>query len=244
MAKVYAWPPVHVFGPDWSEDAPIDVSRSFLTGRRYASASRPKRRVVSFSASARSCGGYGAGYMEALKRLLDGGLHLVRLHSRRINYRPAYDDDARQGAPLTWRQDSGPAPLDWSGLTWVSGVALTAARQSPAHTLRVDGLPPSVVIAWPGEFLTVYRASDSAESTVMVERVARTNASGVALIRTVTEARWDGRVSIGTSDTAVFEALSIPRAARPVSGDWTYDWSFSEVFADEVGGFEEINPWG
>jgi copper homeostasis protein CutC len=35
-----------------------------------------------------------------------------------------------------------------------------------------------------------------------------------------------------------------PRAIRPRSGDWRYDWQFAEIFEDEVdGAFEEIDPW-
>ena len=239
MAKVYAWPPVYAFGPEWTIDAPINSSAAWPSGARYASSAGPARRLASLSVSALACGRHGAGYMEALKRYLDGGQHYVRLVSRRINRGPAYPDALRQSGVLTY---SG-APGTWVG-PWYTGTVLTATRQSPAFTLQVEGLPPSTTVAWPGEFVTVYRASDQAESTVMVSRPAQSNGSGVANIRTVTEASWSGRINIGTSETAVFAAMGIPRAARPLSGDWFYDWSFREVFASELsGGFEEIDPW-
>ena len=47
----------------------------------------------------------------------------------------------------------------------------------------------------------------------------------------------------GARATGVFRPVSYPRAVQPSIGAWSYDWQFREVFADEVGGFQEVNPW-
>lgn len=86
MPNVYAWPPVGVVGHEWTEHAPVNRSRSILTGRRYVSAAQRKRRLAALNVSALARGRSGAGYMEVLKRLLAGGENLVRLNSYPVNW--------------------------------------------------------------------------------------------------------------------------------------------------------------
>jgi hypothetical protein len=253
MVKVYAWPPVGVTGSEWTEEAPVNASRSVLTGRRYVSAHARKRRLASLNVSALGRGRSGAGYVEVLKRLLAGGENLVRLQSYPINWVPDAVRLAglRQSRPVLWAAGADP-DVSWSAsgvpLVWFDGRLLTgAAGIDPAGwpMLTVTGLPPSMLIARPAEFVTLYGALDATTGQVaQVMTEARSDAEGGAVLRLMSPLTGSGRVSIGTSDTAVFEAVTLPRGVQPVQGDWSYSWSFREVFADEVpGGFEEINPW-
>jgi hypothetical protein len=253
MTLVYAWPPVGVTGAEWTEEAPVNASRSIITGRRYVSAHARKRRIASLNVSALANGRSGAGYVEVLKRLLAGGVNLVRLQSY-----PVYwwlDDqrlrDLRQSVPTFWTDGVDP-DVSWSvgaaPLAWFDGRVLTGTAGTDAAgwpVLTVSGLPPSTLIVRPAEFVTLFdtlTATSGQRAQVMTE--ARSDAGGVAVLRLMAPLTGSGRVNIGTSDTGVFEAVTIPRAAQPVRGDWSYAWSFREVFADEVpGGFEELDPW-
>lgn len=246
--KVYAWPPVPAVGREWTVDAPVSMSRSALTGRRYASAAQPARRLASLTIHGRVS--YGAGYMEALKRYLDGGINLVRLSSCKIPVgKIGVAPDTLRSTPLEW--EAGGVDLDWTSggtpLVWYAGTPFfgTVSTVAGVPRLTVFGLPPNTLIALPGEFLTIYLdEGDQTGETHMIAAPATTNSAGSVSIRLVTLPSFGGRVSFGTSETAVFEVEGgLPRAMRPANLDWTYSWSFREVFANEVGGFTEINPW-
>jgi len=249
--NVYAWPPVYAVGTEWTEVAPVEVSRSIITGAEYISAAQRKRRHVSLTVGCWGRNGDGAGYMEVLKRLLEG-IHAVRLYSCPINARRnAVAGMERQSAPIDWT--SGGSALSWtsggSALAWYSGTVLSGTTGTDGAgfpIITVSGLPASRLVALPGEFITAYAdADDVTGATVQVMAPATSDASGIAAIRLVEAlpAGTDVRVNIGTRDTAVFRPVGYPRSERPMAGEWTYSWQFREVFADEVGGFTEVDPW-
>lgn len=250
--NVYAWPPVGVVGSEWTEDAPVSVSRSLLSGARYVSASQRKRRLASLVVSSLGRGRMGAGYCEVLKKLLSGGESLVRLNSYPINWHldARAQAAARQSQHLNWT--TGGVDLDWTAgvvdLLWYSGTLLTCTVTTDAGwpALAVSGLPENTLVARPGEFVTVFEdEADTTGETVQVLTAATSDASGDATVRVMTAPSHGGRVNIGVSDTGVFEVVGgLPRAQQAPRGNWTYAWSFREVFADEVaGGFTEVNPW-
>jgi hypothetical protein len=250
-ATVYAWPPVGAVGREWDHVAPISESFSILTGKRYVSAAKPERRVAQVVVSAKSCDKSGAGYMLMLKRLLQGGQHLIRLRSqliqRRIN---TADYEASRGSvPLGW--DDGAADLLWTmpptELLWYEGTLIdgttTTSRGFPA--ISCTGFPPLTVVARPGEYLTVYEdEDDTVGSTAQVLAPAASNILGQATIRLYSALAYGGRVRVGTRPSAVFRAIGeLPRTLIPDFGDWTYGWQFEEVFSDDVGGFTEETDW-
>lgn len=251
--NVYAFPPVGLVGHSWTEDAPVAVSRSLLSGKRYVSAAQRKRRLAHLvvPALSRSGDNAGAGYMEMLKKFLSGGENLVRLHSPAINWNvsAAVLHGSRQSRHLDWT--AGGVDLDWTAggvdLLWYTGTLLTCTVTTDGGwpALAVSGLPANAVIARPGEFLTVFEdEADTTGETVQAITVARSDGNGDATVRVMTAPSHGGRVNIGTSETAVFEATDMPTPDQPLRGNWTYAWSFREVFADEVaGGFTEVNPW-
>lgn len=192
----------------------------------------------------------GAGYVEMLKRCLEG-IHAVRLKSYPVNrhyHATAEGDEFRQAFPLLWTEAG--VPLNWSdgaaNLLWYSGTILTATLTTSGGypAVQVIGLPANTLIARPGEFVTTFvNAADLTGSTAQVLAPAYSDAAGTVVIRLLTAVAFAGRISIGVSDTGAFKPTSYPRAVQPVRGDWSYSWSFREVFADEVGGFVEVDPW-
>lgn len=252
--KVYKWPPVGTVGREWTVEDLVGESRSLFTGATWLSAAQRRRRLAGLSVSARSNRGQGAGYMEALKRLLRGGLHAVRLQSQPINHgRGEVPDSVRQAWPLAWR--SGPNPLAWrtgsaQKLVFYSGgngdviakAEFIDTGVSGLGRMRVTGLPRSARVARVGEFVTIY---GQVNETRMLVRPVDTDPDGATTIWVDEPFSGGGRINFGTSETGVFRAVEIPRAPRPRFGDWYYDWEFREVFEDEYSdGFTEINPWG
>lgn len=255
--NVIAWPPVGVVGSEWTEIAPVEASRSILTGAERLSATQRVRRVARLTVPGIGRDTMAAGYMEMLKRHL-AGVHLVRLNSYPINWyldSPQYDA-ARTSSNFRWiNSDSLMAwtndslPMLWYSGQLLSGVSLMVGTQ---FALAVSGLPPNCLIAKPGEFLTVYPSvADESESyTSQITAPAYSNGNGEATILlfdplpTGTNfGTWE-RVNVGTAQSAVFRPDGYPRAAQPISGQWAYEWTFREVFEDEVGEFVEVNPWG
>ncbi|WP_157982364.1 hypothetical protein, partial [Oceanicella sp. SM1341] len=110
---VYAWPPVGVTGSEWTELAPVNVSRDIFTGDEMLSAAQRKRRLATLTVSALAAGRNGAGYMEMLKRLTAGGEALVRLRSHPVNWHvdAALEEAARQSVPIL--KTSGGVDWDW-----------------------------------------------------------------------------------------------------------------------------------
>ncbi|WP_313350748.1 hypothetical protein [Paracoccus sp. (in: a-proteobacteria)] len=240
MANVYAWPPVAHVAAEWSQIAPVGRSRSLITGASYVSAAQRRRRVARLDVSALSLDRNGAGYIEALKRLLDGGVHLVRLHSTPIIWH--LDDEAgnaRRTKPMSWIVPTG--GIAWSvppgDIDWWTGPGVTDGEALSGNRVRVTGLPADTDVVRPGEFVTMNG------ETAMVLRPARSNRSGVAILYLVTPLSGAGPIHIGARETGVFEADEIPRAVQPVGQNWQYSWSFTEVFADERGPFVEVDPW-
>jgi hypothetical protein len=255
-AKVFAWPPVGVTGAEWTEDAPSERSRSILTGAERVSAIQRKRRLVRLTVPGVGRTTYDAGYVEMLKRHLEG-VHLVRLTSY----------------PINWHFDR-PQPLVLKGDVFNDlGRSYVVLR----------GVPPGQIVARPAEFLTLFLPTgettdldpldwfdgsdpltwDVDDSTspdplvwfygtpytgtvVQVSNPAKSDDSGrvvISLFETVPD-QTQITVLYGTCATGVFRPDTYPRAVQPQLGNWSYEWSFREVFADEVGGFVEINPWG
>ncbi|AGT07908.1 hypothetical protein [Paracoccus aminophilus] len=252
--NVFPWPPVGAVGSEWTEDAPVARLRSLMTGRDQMQASQRRRRIATLQVSALARGRMGAGYSEMLKQLLEGGIHAVRLQSTPINW--WLDEQARQelgfdSGPFDWRAGGGPNPLAWqtgSGpnrLLFLTGSAVVAGTVTASGlfaNMPLTGLPPRTRIAAPGDFIRIYDLADATRWEVArVVREAVTTASGTVTLRLDrVPSITGGRVNLTGQDEGVFRVDGpLPRAMQTVSGDWSYTWSFREVFADEVGGFTE-----
>lgn len=250
--KVYRFPDPAPRAWMWFPDYPVQESASTLRGDRFRSAGGPMRRNAMLEIHGRR-DGFAAGYMDVMADLLEGGTNAVRLYSRPNNWHldAARDAEWRQSVPLLWASDG--ADLEWTSsgveLGWFDGALLTGTTGTDAGgfpNIIVSGLPPSRLVARPGEFLTVFDSLDaSAGQTVKVMRPAYSDASGVANIRLVKAlpALADVRVNLGASETGVFLPDSIPSAPQNTAGDWVFRWTFTEIFADPYGGFEEIDTF-
>jgi hypothetical protein len=247
MTNVYAWPPVGALGHEWTRDDPVEGSRSLITGGDYRSATQRSRRMATVTVSGIDNSEAGAGYMESLKRLL-AGRHAVRLYSRPINYGGRGEGALRQSSIVTWEDEGG--EVDWEDgaetLTWVSGRYITGTTGTDGlgfATVTISGAPANMIIARPGEFITLHGDPEQIAQIVTMETTDETGAAPIRVFGTLTS-ETDVRVSIGTSESAVFlPEGAYPRAVRPVVGDWSYTWNFREVFEDEVGAFVEVDPW-
>lgn len=253
MTTVYAFPPVRITAhAPWFERAPVNVSRSFFSGARLVSAAQRKRRGTQLTVAGLSGDRDGAGYMENLRILLAGGENLVRLVSRPVNW---WMDDAklqgqRQSQPVAWTTGSDPY-VQWDNtgnVTWLTGQALagTAITDGAGFpAVSITGAPPNVIIARAGDLLTLFSpVSATTGTSARVMKTARSDGSGAATIRLMSSLSGSGRVNIGTTETAAFELVSMSEPVQPLRGNWSYDLSLSEVFADEVpGGFSEVDPW-
>lgn len=239
---------------EWTVDDPKSESRSLISGRRYVSQALRRRRQVRLTVLGSRANS--SGYMEALKRLLRGGVHLVRLRSRPLYVGQQIDGDTRSGEVLQWFSELD--IMDWltgnEGMLWLeSGVLLTAAPTT------VDGFPAVTISGFPtstgqepqlvgrvGEFITVYPSFDNNDGgvTAMLLRDLYVEEDGSAVAVTDTAIPFEGRADIGTGETAAFEPVRMPRALHSYGQSWFYDWEFSQVYEDEVeGGFVELNPW-
>jgi hypothetical protein len=247
-ADVIAFPPVGVVGSMWTVAAPVQRSRSLITGRRYVTRWGRERREAMVNISVLSKSRSGAGYSEMLIRHLDGGANLVRLSSYPINWHLDQTMLAgiRESHPLAWTAEGDPLAWESGGalLYWFTGALLTGVASG--NEIEVSGLPPSTLVCRPGDFVRVFAdLGDATGPIAQATAEARSDAAGVAVIKLFDPlpAGSYPRVNIGASDSRVFEAVEMPRNPQPLGQNWFYQWNFREVFADEVGGFTEVNPW-
>lgn len=253
-AKVIAWPPVGALGVEWTETAPTQVSRSMITGAERVSAFQRKRRLATISVPGIGRSTYDGGYMEMLKRFLEG-VHLVRLHSY----------------PIAWH-------LDRPERVVARGDVFTDMGRT---YVRVYGLKPDTQVCRPADFITLFLPSGQDNvfgelawqngdnplawntggsepdpltwfystpyggTPVQVTQPARSDSDGTAIIPVYENVADHSQVYLvfGASATGAFRPVAYPRAVQPNEGSWSYDWEFREVFADEVGGFVEVDPW-
>jgi len=186
--------------------------------------------------------------MEALKRLLRGGASLVRMRSYAMLHGDLPPAATRQADVLSWR--TGSEPLSWrtgsEPLFWLTGAQLfgVISTSSGLPALLISGLPPSALCGRVGEFVTVYPDIVGAAETRMLTQQLISAADGTATAIVDEAFTGSGRVDVGAPETAVFEPVDIPSVTRSAGTNFFYDWTFSQVFADEVGGFEEYDPWG
>lgn len=216
--NVYAWPPVAARSRSWLLHQPVARLRSALTGKEQLQASQRARRLVTMEVSGLSAQRQAGGYMEMLGQLLNGGIHAVRLSSWSPNW--ALDALPRSGH-------------DYLSLT----LTATAATSVGMAAWRIAGVPPGYPLLRPGDRFRVGATLYQAVNAVVADR------SGVALARVIGTTSGSGTVGFDGQESAVFRAEAIPVAPQTPGADFTFSWSFREIFADEVGGFTEIDPW-
>ena len=248
---VYQFPPVDPRLWRIIPDYPTQKSVSGKTGARFVSFAGRRRRRALLEAHGRR--DFGAGHSLVLTELLRGGENAVRIDGYPVNFHLDATRDAatRRSVPVDWTDDG--VDVEWTDggidVSWFSGSFLTGSTGTDGQgfpRIIVSGLPPSALVGRPGEYLTAYAAAAGTQgTTVMIMRETRSDANGNANFRLLTAlpALTDVRVNIGTFETGVYFPTRIPDDPQPVDGDWALRWEFQEIFADEVGGFTEVDPW-
>jgi hypothetical protein len=244
---VVAWPPVGLTG--WGigrSDGPT-VSRGFFTNYRRTTAANVRRRMATCVVPGRNLDGAGAGYMEELKEQIAGGTHLVRVDCHSAIWHLRRADREFLAAALNLTAGGVTLSLTSGGAPVLMGAGGAALSGEPGTSggfpiLTVSGLPPNRIVVRPHERVSITDGTDT--ETARALRVTSSNGSGEAVIR-LSEAMTiaEGKVEIGGPESIVFEAMDLPQAVQPYRGDWAYTWQFREVFAAEVGGFTEVDPW-
>lgn len=262
--RVYRWPPaLAVVGAEWTVEDPVSRSVSLLTGRVQMSAAQRRRRVAVLNVE--GAYGDGGGYIEALKELLRGGIHAVRLHSHTVNFGEtlgAIIPTNAQQVALKTPDLAGQNLRLVTGSDYLTGQTVTlftGTNYNPApYTLtvlspnqgmgraNVAGMPPLTDMARVGQFVTVFSEDGTTYETRRLLRAVRSASDGTASIWTAEPFTADGNVEFGTRDTGIFLPDEMPRAVRPAWQAWQVGWSFREIFADEIAPdtFTEVDPWG
>jgi hypothetical protein len=249
MVDVIKWPPVAEVAFEVSKIEPISTSTSLINNAPRQSRVGRSRRIASSSVSGIGYDAAGAGYMEVLKELLDGGVNLVRINLQSSIWHlvRAQNNPTLRNSRLEWLDGSTDLLWTTGGIDiywWESAISATPTTDDGWFALTVTGLPPNMIVARPHENISVYSPDGSVSQTAKALTVARSNSGGVATIRLLTQITASGPCVIGTTESVVFRALELPRAIQPQAGDWQYEWNFVEAFADEYeGGFVEKNPW-
>jgi len=250
MTDVIAWPPFQLTGWELAEVYPQSRSTGLIEGRPRTSSAQRGRRVATANVTGIGTGLDGAGYVRMLNRIWAGKPNLVRVEClSSLWYLAGGGMDLRNNI-LEWTDEG--TDLLWTAgavdLLWGDGAyALegTPATDDGWHSLTVSGLPPSRVVARPSELISV--DDGTTKETAYVLRTVRSDASGVATIRTDKPAAFTatGLASIGQRESVVFQAQSVPRSVQGATGTFGYQWDFREVFEDESeDGWAEIDPWG
>lgn len=248
MTNVYKWPPVSEVAFEITKVDPVSSSTSLIDGQPIYSRFGRSRRYAKTQISGIGLDAAGAGYMEMLKEYLDGGVNLVRIdvYSAIWHLVRAQNNPNLAQEPLSWV--AGEDNLYWTNgvndILWFSnpGILSTNITDSAGYpAIKVEGLPANVIVARPHENVSVYSDATTKETRKVVT-VARSNSSGVAIIRVTSAFTVEGPVKIGDTESIVFRAYNgLPRSTQPQSGDWYYDWEFVEAFEDEYSdGFTEV----
>ncbi|WP_422074084.1 hypothetical protein [Tranquillimonas rosea] len=248
MAKVVAWPPVGLTAWELTKHHPIGRSRSYFGKPSRISGAGAARYLATATVTGIGADAASSGYVEMLKDQLGFGPQLVRVPSMA----PLWHLHAR-GRYLVSRILGLTAGGDGWMLTtntrdtFVSDNLNTYGTPTTDNgwpAVRVEGLPPGAVIR-PSEFIVMRNGEDGvADEPRRVLTLARADAFGWATIRLDQAFTFSGLVSIGERRDVVFQALDIPRAVQPVSGSWSFEWRFREVFEHEFSdGFQEVDPW-
>lgn len=250
MAEVFAWPPVGLTGWEIAEIEPQSRSVGIVLGRPRTSSAQVARRQAIAVIAGRGKDAAGAGYLRMLRRLWLGKPRLTRVSCLSSLWHLSRAGQDLSNGILEWTE--GAVDLLWTegGTDLIYGWGAYQTHATPVtdsgwHGLTVTGLPPSTIVARPSEPIRVTDGTDTEAAYVL--SVSRSDGSGTAVIRTdkATAFTIPGLVSIGHREDVVFEALDLGRAIQPVRGaDWSFTWSFREVFEDEfAGGWSEVDPW-
>jgi len=241
VTPVYEFPPVNYT----AQSRALTTERSTSTdlqGRPYFSQYKAARTEYEVTVSAVGRGRTGAGYMEHLRRLLDGKAPFVRIEIKPLTWplavrqaQAARNHGALswvyQGAALTWTYKDQPLVWETALISVVSGSDASGAY------IDVTGCLPNRVVAYPGEVVR------QGGRTVYVVGLARSASDGSARIF-VSDVLETGSAAIAPREIVIARVLSLSANSHDLSGTADYALQLVEVLPDDVpGGIEVVNPW-
>lgn len=241
VTKIIKWPPIKARGVEFTVDQPISESVSTLnTDTRYVSQYKPEKRVVTMVVSGRNNSGSAGGYVNQLKRFLQGGVHLVRLDTLPSHFNLDWKG-LRGQVPMNWTSTDREMGWEASGLEmlWLTGELLTGTTfdDNGWQGLRVGPFEPNTIVAYPDELV---RVGTSKARVIKLEYSDDTGYANLRLDGPITS----GDVILGDTESAIYKLESIPRSVQYAGEDWEYEFNFREVFENEIrGAYEEVNPW-
>jgi hypothetical protein len=246
MTNVYACPPWGLTAWELSWNAPGARSQMMFSGKARTSSFQRPHRLATATITGIGSDRNGAGYVENLKRLLDGGEHLVRVEALAPLWVIAAGRLDLTNAVLEWSAESDDLLWSYSGddvlfLEGDYGPYGEPTTDGVWPAIQVTGLPANTVVARPSQYLTVTDGETTQGGHVLAP--ATSDADGVATIRLFEAVTASGYVTIGGRESIVFEALNMPRSVQPARGTFGYTWEFREVFEDEYESWTELNPW-
>lgn len=237
MVNVYAWPPVFTVGHSTRRTRPGSVSLG-LNGAPYYSQAQAARETFQVSVHAVGPTLDGAGAIDMLHRYLDGQLALVRISPIPPLWVGAWMplDGLRGAESLTWFADG--RTLDWDAV-WTTGAAISAVAEADGSfdAIRCTGLPPSIVVAMPGELVR-----GEAGGTARVVRRETSDASGEAVIR-LDQAIPSGQVIIGARESLVMRITEWPEAGLELRPGGSLNFKMVETLASDFSSLTDIDPW-
>lgn len=247
MTDVIAWPPVGLTAWAFSRVDPVSESRGLIVGNTRTSSALPARRTATLVVGANSASGAGAGYMEVLKRLLEGGRHLIRAPHCAMAPRVVINSSL-QNSVLDLVSGATEMNLtDGVDEVWMPERSYygSATTSGGFPAIDVVNLPPGEIVARPGDRVVLLGVDGADDQEAWSLDVATSDGSGDATIRLTSAFTGDGPVSIGGASSVVYKVTGgLPEAVQPLTGDFTYTWSLLEVFEDEYSdGWTEVDPW-
>lgn len=222
MTTIYTAPPWRLKSSMPGLIQPTRQSRGVFGGVVLPSSAGPTRRTLALEVSALAGDRDGAGMSESLKRLLDGGLNLVRVTI----------------PPVNWFRDTPGSAFDAGGAGWVATVTTLHGFDA----VRLTGRIPGAVVCRAYDLIGSY-VSGTLASTARAVATVKAGVDGVAVIP-LHSALPAGVIRIGEAETMVARATQMPESSQPLSSDWVLPWRFEEMLAGEYpGDAAEVNPW-
>lgn len=248
MTNVIAWPPFTLTGWDIYDSFPRSRSVGIIQGKTRDSSALRTRRLATCIVDGLSSDFSASGYVRMLNRQWGTAPRLTRVNCYSSTWIMASlgETDLRSnfmewedgGTELLWTVPS--EDLLWSDNLLAFGVPTTDGG-FPA--ISVTGFPANAIIARPSDMVKVRDGAGGEEQSYALG-IARTDATGAAVIRLETAISIEGLPSIGENESIVFEAQDVPRSVQTPSGVPAFAWDFVEVFEDEYAdGWDEVNPW-
>jgi hypothetical protein len=249
MAYIFPFPPVGIVGAQQTVERPIARSQ-YAYGRGDAiSANGPARIVVTLTVSALSRDRAGAGWLEQLWALTDGGAHFVRVPLPPVNWHLDHQSQAAVGFDQPLTIIAPPDPLTVIAPPEVLTVYQGQARLADPSTseiadfagkITVTGLPPGFTLR-AGDVVRVWSDAETS-AAARAGRTATAGSDGV-LVAYLDAALPAGVVSFGDTDSRVMRITNYQPGTQGVGQNWQAQISFREALPFETTGATERTPW-